>query len=79
MNYTMQDLEEFCKSAKENGRDIIIKLQMPNQKDSEYIMNKCSSINTKLDYYKKTYDNNLVHKNCKNIKIIDLISTEIPF
>lgn len=75
----MNDLIKFFNEAKEEGKDIVIKLQMPNQKESEIIMNYNSSIDTKLEYYKKTYDDNLVHKNCKDIKIVDMLSTNIPF
>ena len=73
------DLEYFFMFAKNNGLDVGIKLQMPGQKDHEIIMNYNSSIDTKLEYYKKTYDNNLVHKNCKEIKIIDAFCTVIPY
>lgn len=78
-DFKMNDLIEFFNYAKEKGDDIVIKLQMPNQKEPEVIMNYNSSIDTKLEYYKKTYDDNLVHKNCKDIKIIDMLSTKIPF
>lgn len=76
---TMEDLISFFTETKEKGNDIVIKLQMPNQKEPEVIMNYNSSIDTKLEYYKKTYDENLVHKNCKDIKIIDMLATNIPF
>ncbi len=50
---------------------IRIELEMPNQEDTEIIINTYRSLNTKRNYYIKTYDNNLVHKNNNKIRIID--------
>lgn len=75
----MNDLVSFFNEVKERGDDIVIKLKMPNQKEPEVIMNYNSSIDTKLEYYKNTYDDDLVHKNCKDIQIIDILATKIPF
>lgn len=76
---TKEELKNFFLNMKKEGLDVGIKLKMPNQKEPEIIMNYNSSIDTKLEYYKKTYDDNLVHKNCKDIKIVDMLSTNIPF
>lgn len=76
---TKEELKEFFLNMKKEGLDVGIKLKMPNQKEPEIIMNYNSSIDTKLDYYMNTYDNNLVHKNNTEIQIIDVIGTNIPF
>lgn len=79
MKPTKEELIEFFNEVKEQGQDIVIKLKMPNQTEPEIIMNYNSSIDVKLEYYKNTYDENLVHKNCKDIEIVDMLATKIPF
>lgn len=77
--FTKKELKEFFLGMKKKGLDVGIKLKMPNQKEPEIILNYNSSIDTKLDYYLNTYDDNLVHKNNSDIQIIDMIGTKIPF
>lgn len=48
-----------------------IELEMPNQEDAEIIINTYKSLKIKRNYYNKTYDDNLAHKNNDKIKIID--------
>ncbi len=79
MKLTKEELISFFNVVKKQGNDIVIKLKMPNQTEPEIIMNYNSSIDVKLEYYKNTYDENLVHKNCKDIEIIDMLATKIPF
>ena len=86
-----EELKKFFLDMKKEGLDIGIKLKMPNQKEiiqtteeliqkePEIILNYNSSIDAKLKYYLDTYDDNLVHKNNPEIKIIDMIGTKIPF
>lgn len=74
-----EELKKFFLDMKKEGLDVGIKLKMPNQKEPEIILNYNSSIDAKLKYYLDTYDDNLVHKNNPEIKIIDMIGTKIPF
>lgn len=74
-----EELKKFFLDMKKEGLDIGIKLKMPNQKEPEIILNYNSSIDAKLKYYLDTYDDNLVHKNNSEIRIIDMIGTKIPF
>ena len=74
-----EDLKKFFLDMKKEGLDVGIKLKMPNQKEPEIILNYNSSIDVKLKYYLDTYDDNLVHKNNPEIRIIDMIGTKIPF
>lgn len=76
---TKQELKDFFLGMKKEGLDIVIKLKMPNQKEPEIIMNYNSSIDTKLEYYLNTYDDDLFHKNNPEIQIIDMLGTKIPF
>ncbi len=78
-NITKEELKEFFINMKKEGLDIGIKLKMPNQKQPEIILNYNSSIDTKLEYYLSTYDDNLIHKNNQKIQIIEVIGTKIPF
>lgn len=74
-----EELKDFFLNMKKEGLDVGIKLKMPNQIKPEIILNYNSSIDTKLEYYLNTYDDNLVHKNNPEIQILDMIGTEIPF
>lgn len=65
-------LETVFKHAKSQGLDVCIEVTIPNQDDTEYIINRNESIENKLSYYKKVYDEKLVHKNCKDIKIVGI-------
>lgn len=76
---TMKEMVQFFKDVKEKGLDMVIKLKMPNQEEPEIIMNYNKSIDTKLEYYQKTYTDDLVHKNNSDIQIIDILATTIPF
>ena len=77
--FTKEELKGFFLNMKKEGLDVGIKLKMPNQEEPEIILNYNSSIDTKLEYYLNTYDDNLVHKNNPEIQIIDMIGTSIPF
>lgn len=74
-----EELKQFFLDMKKEGLDIGIKLKMPNQIMPEIILNYNSSIDSKLEYYLNTYDDNLIHKNNQEIQIIDMIGTKIPF
>lgn len=76
---TMKEMVQFFKDVKEKGLDMVIKLKMPNQEKPEIIMNYNKSIDTKLEYYQKTYTDDLVHKNNSDIQIIEILATTIPF
>lgn len=75
---TIQEFEEYILKVKEKGFDMVVQLKMPNQIEPELIVNYNSSIDTKLEYYKKTYDENLVHKNCKEIQITGVLGLALP-
>lgn len=67
----IEDLANIFETALHNFSEYVyIEVTIPKQKETEYIVNKRSSILNKLEYYKNTYDENLIHKNCKEIKII---------
>lgn len=76
---TMKEMVQFFKDVKEKELDMVIKLKMPNQEEPEIIMNYNKSIDTKLEYYQKTYTDDLVHKNNSDIQIIEILATTIPF
>ena len=67
---TIKDLENCFIEAKKNNKDICVEVTIPNQEETEFIINKNRSLDNKLEYYKKTYNENLIHKNCEAIKII---------
>lgn len=66
-----KELEKAFKLAKEQNMPICVAISLPNQKTEELIINAVEALDSKLEYYKNTYDDNLVHKNNKEIKIKD--------
>lgn len=72
-----QDLIDVFNKAKANELCVCVEVTIPNQEDTEYIINKPKSIENKLAYYLKAYDENLVH--CMNDKIRIVNATQIHF
>ena len=61
------ELKQVFAKAKEEKTDIYVAVTIPGQDDVEYIVNKYKSLDNKLDYYCKAYDENGVH--CMNDRI----------
>ena len=68
---TREMLKEIFQTAKKNKTDIYIAVTIPGQNDVEYIVNKNRSLDNKLEYYCKAYDENCVHCMNDRIKIVD--------
>lgn len=64
------ELKEVFKEAKENKNGICVELEMPNQDTTEKIINDYEALDTKLTYYLCAYDDNLIHNNVRQIKIV---------
>lgn len=62
-----EELKQVFKQAKDNHTDIYVAVTIPGQDDVEYIVNKNHSLDNKLQYYCKAYDENCVH--CMNDQI----------
>lgn len=69
---SINELEQAFIKAKEQQMPICVALSIPNQKSDELIINAYESLDSKLEYYKKTYNTNLTHKNNEKIKIKDV-------
>ena len=65
-----EDLIKVFEEAKNNNSDIYIAVNIPGQDDVEYIVNKNHSLDNKLQYYCKAYDENCVHCMNNQIKIV---------
>lgn len=77
-NYKSQDLckeelKRIFNYAKENKMDICVEVTIPGQDDTEFIINSTKSLDNKLDYYLKNYDDNLCLKRNKDVKILDVL------
>lgn len=70
---TRDDLIAKAKEIKNNGNMLGIEVTIPNQKATELIINDTDSIDNKVEYYCKAYDENLVHSMNDRIKIVDII------
>ena len=64
---TREELKQVFLKAKEERTDVYVAVTIPGQDDVEYIVNKNKSLDNKLDYYCKAYDENGVH--CMNDRI----------
>lgn len=66
----MKRIEEFLKDYEEAKKEkielILLEIHMPTG-ETEVIQNP--NADAKVEYIKKAYDENLVHKNCKDIYI----------
>ena len=70
-NMTREELKKIFELAKESKSDVYVAITMPGQEDYEYIINKNKSIDNKLEYYCKAYDEDCVHCMNNQIKIVD--------
>jgi len=83
--FTMNDLIRVFDDANEGYQYVGVLIQMEGFPMPELIINENANFDKKLEYYKKTYDENCNHKFAKGIKIIDaccgdyLESLEIMF
>ena len=62
-----------AKQIKENGNMLGIEVTIPGQDVTELIINGLDSIDNKVNYYCKAYDENLVHSMNDKIKIVDIV------
>lgn len=67
---TKKDIFEAYEKVKDNADCVILKIHMPTG-ETETIVN--SNVAEKMKYINKTYSDELVHSNCKDIYIEDVI------
>ena len=71
MELTMQDLETcFLKAEEYQCLYIGVRIKMKGFKEPELIITPSDNFNKKLEYYKKEFNDDLILKNDKNIKIV---------
>lgn len=75
MNF--KELEAIFLKAKNAGKGVAIEVTIPGQSATEFIINKNESIDNKLDYYKKTYSDELIHKYCNDIRIVSAFAVDL--
>jgi hypothetical protein len=73
---TLKELNEIFTTCKEECAGtgvgcVAIQVRMDGFPEDEIIVNKYENIDTKLDYYNKTYDENCNHKFAKGIRIVN--------
>jgi len=67
----MENLERSFQLAKKyNTKFVAVRIEMEGFPEAEIIVNPIVNADSKLEYYKKTYDENLNHKQAKGIRII---------
>lgn len=71
-NPTMSEMIEIFEDAKEFGANYIaVKIEMEGFEKPEVIINEKENIDSKLTYYKNTYNEDLTHKYSNGIRIVD--------
>ena len=68
---TREELINVFNDAKKSKTDIYVAVTIPGQNDYEYIVNKYKSLDNKLEYYCKAYDENCVYCMNNQIRILD--------
>jgi hypothetical protein len=66
----MKDLERAFMYAKENNCEINLLIEVPDLPKPEMVTNPYENLDIKLDYYKKSYTDNLELKTFPKIRII---------
>lgn len=67
----MSELEDiFNEALKTHAQSVAVELTIPGQRDTEFIVNRYRSIRNKLNYYKRTYSEDLIHNKVPSIKIV---------
>lgn len=67
----ISELEDiFNEALKEHAQTVAVELTIPGQRDTEFIVNRYRSIRNKLNYYKRTYSEDLIHNKAPSIKIV---------
>ncbi len=70
-NIKMNNLELCFERAKKcNAKFVAVRIEMEGFPEAEIIVNPIVNADSKLEYYKKTYDEDLNHKYAKGIRII---------
>lgn len=67
-----EELKKIFQLAKESESDIAIELTVPTRDESEIIIVKNANLDYKLDYYLKSYNDNLELERFTEIKILNM-------
>lgn len=67
---------ECCKEIFIDGHGIYVKVEIPGNIHPEKISNDYEDLGNKIEYYDKTYDENMEHKFAKGVKIISVGAVE---
>lgn len=65
-----EEMEKLFAEAKNKGMDIGVEVTVPGQEETELIINKNSSIDNKLSYYMRSYDDDLNLNANPEVKIV---------
>ncbi|WP_431785925.1 hypothetical protein [Paenibacillus lactis] len=69
---TMSEMIEIFEDAKEfNANYVAVKILMDGFEKPEIIINEKENIDSKLEYYKKAYNDDLSHKYSNGIRIVN--------
>lgn len=72
----IDDLIDAFNEAQKDNCDICVEITIPGQNDTEFIINRNKSLANKLEYYCNAYDENLIHRHNKAIRIVSVVPIE---
>ncbi|MCU4769412.1 hypothetical protein OCF65_22860 [Bacillus toyonensis] len=71
MGITLEELEKcFNEAVNEEAEYVAVQIEMEGCLSDEVIINDKHNIDSKLAYYKKTYNEDLEHRNTPGIRIV---------
>lgn len=68
---SMKELKDVLYDAlRNNAQSIGVEMTIPGQKNTEFVINNNKSIKSKIYYYERTYNDDLVNKKIDSIRIV---------
>lgn len=72
---TLDDLEKCFLDALANGTEFVaVKMQLPGMIAAEVIINPLENFDSKMTFYRQTYNDNLENKKVKGLEIVDFVA-----
>ena len=74
-----QDLINMAELAKAKNICLFVEVTIPDQEETEVIVNRPSSVDNKVKYYLEMYNDDLTSKRNKDIKIVQISAGDFEY